>query len=101
MQALRSFAKLSSLFVSKVGLHFDLLHNVLEASPFSWNHRYKLKAELPASAPPNDRLLNPNCWFVLYRQDANIQRGSRLNVGGTFDAATPDGEIHNVTLSSN
>jgi hypothetical protein len=100
LQALRSFAKLSCLFVPNVGLHFDLLHNVLEASPFFWNHRYKLKAKLPPSAPPNDRLLNPNWGFVLYRQDANIQRGSRLNVGGTFDAAPPDGEVHDATLSA-
>jgi hypothetical protein len=83
LQALRGFAKLSCLFVPNVGLHFDLLHNVLEASPFFWNHRYKLKAELLPSAPTNNRLLNPNWGFVLYRQNANIQRGSRLNVGGT------------------
>jgi hypothetical protein len=100
LQALRSFAKLSCLFIPNVGLHFDLLHNVLEASPFFWNHRYKLKAELPPSAPPNDRLLNPNWGFVLHRQDADIQRGSRLNVGGTFDAAAPDREVHEATLSA-
>jgi hypothetical protein len=36
-----------------VGLHFYLLHGVLEAGPFFRNHRLKLKAELPPSAPPN------------------------------------------------
>ena len=36
-----------------VGLQFDLLHGVLEASPFFRSHRLKLKAELPPSAPPN------------------------------------------------
>jgi hypothetical protein len=99
-QALRSFAKFSSLFIPNVGFHFDLLHNVLEASPFFWNHRYKLKAELPPSAPPNDCLLNPNGRFVLHRQDADIQRGSRLNVGGTFDATAPDGKIDETPLST-
>jgi len=41
------------LLRSLVGLHFDLLHGVLEASPFFRSHRHKLKAELPPSAPPN------------------------------------------------
>jgi hypothetical protein len=100
LQDLRGFAKLSCLFIPNVGLHFDLLHNVLEASPFFRNHRYKLKAELPPSAPPNDCLLNPNGWFVLHRQDADIQRGSRLNGGGTFDAAAPDGKIDEAPLST-
>ena len=36
-----------------VGLHFYLLHGVLEAGPFFRSHRHKLKAELPPSAPPN------------------------------------------------
>lgn len=36
-----------------VGLHLYLLHRVLEAGPFFRNHRLKLKAELPPSAPPN------------------------------------------------
>src|SRR4029077_5816841 len=40
----RRFAKLSSLFVPFVGLHFDLLHGVLEAGPFFRSHRHKLKA---------------------------------------------------------
>ena len=90
---LRNITKLSDLFVPNVGLHFDLLHNALEASPFFRNHRDKLKAELPPSAPPNDRLLNPNRGSVSRCQDADIQRGSRLNVGGTFDAAAPDREV--------
>ena len=41
------------LLRSLVGLHFDLLHGVLEAGPFFRSHRLKLKAELPPSAPPN------------------------------------------------
>ena len=41
------------LLRSLVGFHFDLLHGVLEASPFFRSHRLKLKAELPPSAPPN------------------------------------------------
>ena len=44
---------LGGLFVLFIGLHFYLLHSVLEASPFFRNHRLKLKAELPPSAPPN------------------------------------------------
>jgi hypothetical protein len=100
LQDLRSFVKLSCLFIPKVGFHFDLLHNVLEASPFFWNHRDKLKAELPPSAPPNDCLLNPNGGFVLHRQDADIQRGSRLNGGGTFDAAAPNRKIDETPLST-
>jgi hypothetical protein len=37
---------------------------------------------------------------VLYGRDPNLQRGSRLNVGGTFDATTPDGEIDKSALST-
>ena len=51
--ASRRFVKLGRLFVPFVGLHFDLLHGVLEASPLVRIHRYKLKAELPPSAPPD------------------------------------------------
>jgi hypothetical protein len=41
------------LLRSLVGLHFDLLHCVLEGGPFFRSHRHKLKAELPPPAPPN------------------------------------------------
>jgi hypothetical protein len=53
LPALRGFAKLSCLFVPNVGLHFDLLHNVLEAGPFFRSDCHKLKAKLPPSAPPD------------------------------------------------
>jgi hypothetical protein len=34
------------------------------------------------------------------RQDPDLQSGSWLNVGGTFDATTPDGEIDDTSLSA-
>src|SRR6185295_19325183 len=37
---------------------------------------------------------------MLYRRDPNLQRGSRLNVGGTFDTTAPDGEINKAALST-
>ena len=69
----RRFVKLSRLFVSFVGLHFDLLDDVLKAGPFFWNHCHKLQAELPSSAPPDKRLLNLNGRFVLSCHDPNLQ----------------------------
>jgi hypothetical protein len=37
---------------------------------------------------------------VFSRQDPDLQSGSRLNVGGTFDATTPDGKIDDTALSA-
>ena len=98
---LRRFAKFSRLFVPFVGLPFDLLHAVLEAGPFFRSHRHKFNAELPHSVPANYSVLNLNWGFVLNRRNPDPQRGSWLNVGGTFDATTPNGEIREGTLSAN
>jgi len=88
------------LLRSLVGLHFDLLHDVLEAGPFCRINHLKLKAELPPSAPPDNRCLNLNWGFVLYHHDPDLQSGSWLNVGETFDATTPEGEIDDAALST-
>ena len=74
-----------------VGLHLDLLHGVLEAGPFCRSYHLKLKAELPPSAPPDNRCLNLNWGYVFYHRDPDLQSCSWLNVGVTFDATTPDG----------
>jgi hypothetical protein len=46
-------------------------------------------------------VLNLNWSIVLNRLNPDPQRGSWLNIDGTFDATTSDGEIHETALSAN
>ena len=68
---------------------FNLLHDVLKVGPFCRCDDLKLKAELPLSAPPDNRCLNLNGRFVLGDLDSNLESGSWLHIDGTFDATTP------------
>ena len=78
------------LLISLVGLHFKLLHDVLKVHPFCRSNHLKLKAELPPSAPPDNRCLNFYWRLALYRRDLELQRGSWLNIGGAFDSTASE-----------
>jgi hypothetical protein len=84
-----------------IGLHFDLLHGLLETDPLFRRHRHKFDAELPLSAPPNYSVLNLNRRAMLDRRNPDSQRSAWLNVDETIDATTPDGEIHEGAFPAN
>ncbi len=88
------------LLRSLIGLQFELLHEFLKVGPFCRSNHLKLKAKFPTSAPPDNRCLNVNWGFALYRLDPNIQGGSWLNINRAFDVTTPDGEIDDAALSA-
>lgn len=89
------------LLRSLIGLQFELLHEFFKVNPFCRNNHLKLKAKFPPLVPPDNRCLDVNWGFALYRLDPDIQRGSWLNINGAFDTTTPDGKIDDAALSAN
>ena len=97
-QALR--AGCSLLLRQLVRLPLDLFHNLLKVGPFCRSNHLKLKAELPVSTPPDNCSLNLDWRAVLNCLDPDLQGSSWLHIDETFDATTPDGEVHETALAA-
>jgi hypothetical protein len=100
MGSLRRTQSISRLSLQLVRLQLDPFHNLLKMGPLCRSNHLKLKAELPVSTPPDNCCLNLDWRGVINRLDPDLQSSSWLHSDETFDATTPDGEIHEAPLST-
>jgi len=83
-----------------IRFHFDARHDVLQSSPLFGSHRHELETKLLATAPPHDRLLDSDGWFVIISFDQHIEGRTRLNLGQTGDSAATNRKIDDIAFTA-